>query len=103
MGKIGNYAGTQAGMESMGVPGMLLPLVIVLEVLGGIAIVVGFKARPIALLLAGFGVLSAIIFHNFLSDPSEMNSFMKNIAMAGSFLLIFVHGAGADSFDNKQY
>lgn len=101
VGKITGYAGTQAGMESAGVPGMLLPLVIILEVLGGLAIIVGFKARPIAVLLAGFSVLSAIIFHNFLADPSQMNSFMKNIAMAGGFLLIFAHGAGAYALDNR--
>lgn len=100
MGKISGYVGTQAGMESVGVPGMLLPVVIVLEVLGGIAIVLGFKARPIAFLLAGFSVLSALLFHNFLADPSQMNAFMKNVAMAGGFLMIFAHGAGAYSLDN---
>jgi putative oxidoreductase len=54
--KIGaGYAGTQAYMESVGLPGLLLPAVIALEILGGIAILIGFQTRIAALLLAGFG------------------------------------------------
>lgn len=85
-------------MEAMGVPGFMLPLVIILEVLGGIAILVGFKARWVALLMAGFSIVSALIFHPF-SDPEQQNNFFKNFAMAGGFLMIFAHGTGAFSFD----
>lgn len=98
IGKIGGYAATQGYMEAMGVPGFMLPLVIILEVLGGIAILVGFKARWVALLMAGFSIVSALIFHPF-SDPEQQNNFLKNFAMAGGFLMIFAHGAGAFSFD----
>jgi putative oxidoreductase len=101
-GKITGYAATQGYMESMGVPGMLLPLVIALELFGGIAILLGFKARLIALLFIGFNVVSALIFHQFWVDASQMNPFMKNIAIAGSFLLIFSHGPGAYSMDNSH-
>ncbi|MBA2057379.1 DoxX family protein [Psychrobacter cryohalolentis] len=100
--KITGYAATQGYMESMGVPGMLLPLVIALELFGGIAILLGFKARLIALLFVGFNIISALLFHQFWIDESQMNPFMKNIAIAGGFLMIFVHGAGAYSIDHSN-
>lgn len=102
IGKITDYATTQGYMESVGVPGMLLPLVIAFEVLGGIAILLGYKARLIAFLFAGFSIVSAILFHQFWTDESQMISFMKNISIAGGFLMIFAHGAGAYSIDNKR-
>ena len=101
-GKISGYAATQGYMDSMGVPGMILPLVIALELLGGIAILIGFKARLFAVLIAGFSILSAFMFHQFWLDESQMNPFMKNIAMAGGFLMIFAHGPGAYSIDNSH-
>ncbi|CAN6961494.1 MULTISPECIES: DoxX family protein [unclassified Psychrobacter] len=101
-GKISGYAATQGYMDSMGVPGMLLPLVIALELLGGIAILIGFKTRLFAVLIAGFSILSAFMFHQFWLDESQMNPFMKNIAMAGGFLMIFAHGPGAYSIDNSH-
>jgi len=100
--KITGYAATQGYMESMGVPGMLLPLVIAVELLGGIAILLGFKARLVAILMAGFSIVSALLFHQFWIDESQMNPFMKNIAMAGGFLMIFSHGPGAYSIDNSH-
>ena len=100
--KITGYAATQGYMESMGVPSMLLPLVIAVELLGGIAILLGFKARLVATLMAGFSVVSALLFHQFWIDESQMNPFMKNIAMAGGFLMIFAHGAGAYSIDRSN-
>ncbi|WP_352310020.1 DoxX family protein [Psychrobacter sp. W2-37-MNA-CIBAN-0211] len=100
--KITGYAATQGYMESMGVPGMLLPFVIALELFGGIAILIGFKARLIALLFVGFNIVSALLFHQFWIDESQMNPFMKNIAIAGGFLMIFAHGAGAYSIDNSK-
>jgi putative oxidoreductase len=100
--KIGAYAGTQGYMEAMGVPGALLPLVILLEIGGGLAIIVGWKTRWAAIALAGFSVVAAAIFHNNFSDQIQMIMFMKNFAMAGGFLLLAVHGAGSYSFDNRR-
>lgn len=97
--KITGYAGTAGYMESMGVPSILLPLVIALELLGGIAILIGFKARLVSILFVGFNIMSAILFHQFWMDESQMNPFMKNIAIAGGFLLIFAFGPGAYSVD----
>jgi putative oxidoreductase len=100
--KIGAYAGTQGYMDAMGVPGGLLPLVILLEVAGGLAIIAGWKTRWAAIALAAFSVISAAIFHNNFGDQTQMILFMKNIAIAGGFLLLAVHGAGAYSIDNRQ-
>ena len=102
-GKITGYAGTQQYMEAMGVPGFMLPLVIILEIFGGLAILVGFKARLVALLMAGFSIVSAIIFHADFGDQNQMINFMKNLAMAGGFLMIFVNGPGAYSIDERNH
>ncbi|MBY5993233.1 DoxX family protein [Ferrimonas balearica] len=97
--KLGGFAGTQAWMESMGVPGVLLYPVVVLELFGGIALLVGLKTRLVAFLLAGFCVLSAVIFHGDLAN--DFNAFAKNLAMAGGFLLLTLHGPGRWSLDAK--
>ena len=99
--KIGGYEGTQGYMESMGVPGMLLPLVILLELGGGLLLLVGFKTRIIAFLLAGFSLLAAVIFHNNLADSMQSIQFMKNLALAGGFLYIAAWGPGAWSLDKS--
>jgi uncharacterized membrane protein YphA (DoxX/SURF4 family) len=69
---------------------------------GGLAIIVGWQTRWVALALAGFSVLSALIFHNNFADQNEMANFMKNIAIAGGFLFLFANGAGARSLDNRK-
>lgn len=86
--KIGGYEGTQAYMESMGVPGGLLPLVILLEAGGGIALILGLYTRWVALALAVFTLVTGVIFHSDFSDQMQMIMFMKNIAMAGGLLVI---------------
>ena len=98
--KISNYAGTQGYMESVGVPAALLPLVIALEILGAIAIIIGFKTRFAAFLLAGFSIMSALLFHNNMADQMQSILFMKNFAMAGGFMFLVAFGAGYVSIDN---
>jgi putative oxidoreductase len=98
-GKIAAYAGTQQYMESMGVPGALLPLVIALELGGGLAILAGAFTRWIALALAGFSLAAAALFHGNLGDGMQAILFWKNVAMAGGFLMLAAHGAGAFSLD----
>jgi putative oxidoreductase len=100
--KIGSYTGTQGYMEAMGVPGALLPLVIAFEILGGLAVLLGWHARVAAFLLAGFSLLSALIFHSNLEDQMQMIMFMKNVAIAGGFLMIVATGAGAYALDNRS-
>lgn len=98
--KIGGYAGTLAYMESVGVPGALLPLVIAVELGGGLAIVFGLFTRLAALGLAGFSVVSAMLFHAD-ADPMQQIMFMKNVAMAGGFLFLVAWGAGRYSLDAR--
>jgi len=101
LGKIAGYEGTAGYMQSMGVPGGLLPFVIALELGGGLAIAVGYRTRLVAFLLAGFSLLSGLIFHSPL-DPSEQTQFLKNLAIAGGFLLLVAHGAGRLSLDARR-
>ena len=98
-GKITGYAGTAAYMASKGVPGALLPLVIALELGGGIAIVLGFQTRIVALALAAFCIVSAAIFHFEPGNQGQMINFMKNFAMAGGFLVLAQVGAPWMSID----
>jgi len=100
-GKITGYAGTQAYMASQGVPGALLPLVIALEVGGGLAIVAGYRTRIVAFLLAGFSILAALIFHPW-ADPTQHLMLMKNLAIAGGFLFLVARGAGEWSLDARR-
>lgn len=102
LGKITNFAGTQAYMESVGVPGLLLPAVIALEVLGGLAIVVGWQTRIVALLLAGFSLLSGLLFHADFGDQMQFIMFMKNLALTGGFLMLVALGPGAWSLDQRK-
>ncbi len=102
LGKISGYAATQGYMAAMGVPGALLPLVIALEVGGSIAIILGWHTRLLAFLLAGFCLVSAAIFHRALGDQMQFLMFMKNVAIAGGFLLLVARGAGEWSLDARR-
>jgi putative oxidoreductase len=100
-GKIKGYGGTQGYMQSMGVPGALLPLVILLELGGGLAVVIGLLTRTAALGLAVFTLLAAFIFHTKFGDQTQMIMFMKNLSIGGGFLLLAVAGPGAFSIDAR--
>lgn len=99
LGKLAAYAGTQQYMASAGVPGALLPLVILLEVGGGLAVLTGTFTRPTALLLAAFSVVAGLLFHANLADQNQMIHLLKNIAIAGGFLTLAANGAGSFSVD----
>lgn len=101
LNKVLQFEGTQSYIDMMGVPGFLLPLVIVTEVIGGLAIVFGFKTKLAAFALAGFSLLSAVLFHADFSNQAEMINFMKNVAIAGGFIVLFVHGPGQFALDNR--
>jgi len=100
--KLGSYAATQGYMESMGVPGILLPLVILLELGGGVTVLLGWQTRISAFLLAGFCIVSALIFHANFGDQMQSILFMKNLAMAGGFLFLVAGGAGVWSLDARH-
>jgi putative oxidoreductase len=102
LGKIGAYTTTAGYMTAHGVPGALLPLVIATEALGAIAIMVGWKTRITAVGLAGFTLLTAVIFHNNFGDQIQLIMFLKNVSIAGAFLLLVANGAGPLSLDAKH-
>lgn len=99
--KITGFAGTQAYMESAGVPGALLPLVIALEAGGALAIMAGYRTRLVAALLAGFSILTAALFHGNVADPAQQILFLKNLGLAGGFLLLLARGPGPLSLDQR--
>ena len=100
LNKIGAIEGTQGYMEAMGVPGALIYPTILFEVGAGLAIVIGYQTRVVALALAGFCLVTAFIFHNDLADQTQFVMFMKNVAMAGGFLFLARDGAGEPSLDS---
>ena len=101
IGKISGYVDTQGYMQSMGVPGALLPLVIALEVPGAIAIILGYRTRLVAAALACFTLAAAFIFHSG-ADPLQQIMLLKNVAVAGGFLFLVARGAGDWSVDARR-
>ena len=102
LGKISAYDATAGYMASMGVPSTGLPAVIVLEVLGAAAIILGFKTRIVAALLAGFTLATGLLFHNNFADQMQMIMFLKNVSITGAFLMLVANGPGAFSIDAKS-
>lgn len=100
--KIIGYEGSAAYMQAAGVPGQLLPLVIAVELGGGILIALGWYTRLMAFLLAGFTLAAAVLFHFKVGDRNQMIHFMKNIAIAGGFLSLVANGAGRWSIDGRS-
>jgi putative oxidoreductase len=101
-GKLTAYGATAAYMSSLGVPGVLLPLVVATEVLGGIAIIIGWKTRIVAFLMAGFTLLTGLVFHSNFADQNQAIHFMKNVSIAGAFMLLVCNGAGPLSLDHRR-
>jgi len=101
-GKFANLAGTGAYMQSAGVPSALALPAAAFELLGGLAILVGWQTRITALLLAGFCLLTAALFHHNFADQTQMIMFLKNLGLAGGFLTLYANGAGGMSMDARK-
>ena len=99
--KISNYDGTVGWMESFGIPGIFLIPAIILEIVGPMLIILGYKAKIAAGLLSLFCIATAVIFHNDFSDQMQLGSFLKNIALAGGFIFISINGTKDFSLDRK--
>jgi putative oxidoreductase len=97
--KLTAYSAAVSYSEAFGVPGVLLPLAIAVELAGGLLILLGWHARPAALALAGFCVATAVIFHAKLGNRNELLHFEKDLAIAGGLLVLFARGAGAWALD----
>jgi putative oxidoreductase len=97
--KIRGYQGAVAYMDRYGVPSLLLPAVIALELGGGLMLAVGWRTRLAAFALAVFCISAAVLFHNQLGDRGQLLHFEKDFAIAGGLLVLAVAGAGRWSLD----
>jgi len=97
--KLTGYPAALAYMQAFGVPGQLLPFAIAVELGCGVLIVGGYHTRVAALLLAGFCLATAILFHSRLGDRNQLLHFEKDLAIAGGLLVLFAHGAGVWALD----
>jgi putative oxidoreductase len=101
LGKLADVQGFAGYMASGGVPSFLAWPVILVEVLGGIAILAGFQTRIAALVLAAFSIVAAVLYHFVPADQMQMTMFLKNFAIAGGFLALANIGAGRYSVDAR--
>jgi putative oxidoreductase len=104
LGKVATPDATIGYVTAVGVPAPLLGYIAatVLELAGGVLLVVGYQTRVIALLLAAYSIITALIFHHAFGDQNQMFHFLKNVAMAGGLIQVVAFGAGAYSFDNRR-
>jgi putative oxidoreductase len=104
IGKLLAPAATMAYIGSLGLPAPALGLIgaLVLELAGAVLLAVGYKTRVVALLLAAYAVVTALIFHHALADQNQMFHFLKNLAMAGGLLQVVAFGPGAFSVDSRR-
>ena len=103
-GKLTAIAGTAGYFGSLGLPLPTVTAIVVglIELLGGLAILVGFQTRIVAWVLAIFTVATGLVAHMNWADQMQMISFLKNLAIAGGFLVLASSGAGAYSIDAKR-
>ncbi|MGX8008107.1 DoxX family protein [Mesorhizobium sp. ORM8.1] len=103
-GKLTAISGTAAYFGAMGLPAPTATAVIVglIELLGGLAVLLGFQTRIAAWVLAVFTIATALVAHTGWADQNQMIHFLKNVAITGGFLLLATSGAGAYSIDAKR-
>jgi putative oxidoreductase len=97
--KLTGYSAALAYAQAFGVPGQLMPLAIAVEVSCGFLILLGYHTRAAALLLAGFCVATAVLFHTKLGNRNELLHFEKDLAIAGGLLVLFARGTGGWALD----
>lgn len=103
----GDFVGYLRGMN-VPFPQFVAPAVVAIEALGALLLIVGYKVKPLALLMAVYTIATAMIGHNFwdATNPAVQHEmvihFWKNVAIAGGFLLLFVTGAGGASIDGLR-
>ena len=97
--KIFDYEGTIEYMENFEVPGYLISPAIIIEILFPILLIIGYKTRLSAIVLASFTILLAVIFHTDFSNQMQLTQFLKNFAISGGFIIVFTYGPGKFSLD----
>ena len=100
--KLSDIGATEINLASVGMPTTLALPAILFELVGGIMIAFGIFTRITALLLAGFCLLTALMFHSETADPVQASAALKNIAIAGGFLCLFAYDQKSWSFDSYR-
>jgi putative oxidoreductase len=103
LGKVADPAATLAYMKAAGLPLAPLGLAVaaLIELGGGIALALGYRTRLAATVLAGFAIVTALVFHSALSDQNQFIHFFKNVAIAGGLLQVVAFGGGQFSLDAR--
>jgi len=99
IGQVAGYDETAIFMTRHGLIGNLLPIAVFIELAGAIMMIAGYRMRFTCLTLAGFCVATALLFHANFADKAQMFHFLKNAAIAGGLLALYVSGPGRMSFD----
>ena len=99
--KLRSYDAAAAYMNRFGVPGVLLPAVIAVELAGGLMIAIGWRTRVAALALAVFSILAAVLFHANVADRNQLLHFEKDLAIAGGLMVLAFAGPGRWSVDGR--
>jgi putative oxidoreductase len=102
LSKIVSQGPTEAYMQALGIPGALLWPAILFEIVAGMLVIMGYQTRIAALLMAGFCLVTAAIFHHQFSDQIQMIMLLKNVSMAGGFLLLASVGGGPISLEKRS-
>jgi putative oxidoreductase len=104
IGKIAAPAATQGYIASVGLPAPVLSYLVatLIEVGGSLLIILGYRVRPVAAVLALFTMVTAFVFHNNFADQNTMIHFFKNVAITGGLLQVVAYGAGAFSLDARR-
>ena len=104
LSKIAAPAATIAYIQSSGAPfaPAAFAIAVLVEVIGGLTLLVGFQTRIAAGALAIFTLAAAVLFHNNMADQNQMIHFLKNIAITGGLLQVIAFGAGPFSLDNRR-
>ena len=97
--KIIYFDGTIDYMESFNLPGYLAIPAILIEILFPLLIILGYKTKISSLIMAVFTITLAIIFHTDFANQMQLMLFLKNFAITGGFIIIFVNGPGKYSID----
>ncbi|WP_267132140.1 DoxX family protein [Xanthomonas campestris] len=104
---VGKVVAPEATIGYIASAGLPLPQLafgtaVLVEILGGIALVLGFRTRWVAAVLALMCIATALGFHANFSDQNQLIHFLKNLTMAGGFMQIIVFGAGSYSLDARR-
>ena len=99
--KVIYFDGTISWMESYGLPGFLIYPAILLEIIAPLLLIIGYKTKISSVMLAGFCIVTALIFLNDFSEQSQLNGFFKNIGLSAGFLFLAINGSKKFSLDYK--